>query len=102
MGGVDLSDNLFYHFTTACNKMKKFYKKMFSHFLDMSVLNSYITCKKLGGKMQRVDFIVSMSENIVAKYATRLPIPSTAKPSRLIGKHFPDFWAPTPDQEKLI
>lgn len=35
MGGVDLSDNLLCHFSTARNRMKKYYKKVFRHMLDM-------------------------------------------------------------------
>ncbi|XP_068225608.1 piggyBac transposable element-derived protein 4-like [Palaemon carinicauda] len=36
MGGVDLSDNLMVHFSTARNRLKKYYKKVFRHMLDMS------------------------------------------------------------------
>ena len=43
MGGVDLSDNLMVHLSTARNRLKKYYKKVFRHMLDMTLLNSYIT-----------------------------------------------------------
>ena len=105
MGGVDLSDNLLTHYSSARNRLKKFYIKMFRHLLDMSVLNSYITYKKQGGKMKRVHYVVTLAENIVSKYATNLPNPTSsggrpsrvvATPSRLLGRHFPDFCPPTP------
>lgn len=48
MGGIDLSNNLFACYSTARNKMKKFYIKMLSHLLDTLVLNLYLTYKKLG------------------------------------------------------
>ena len=37
MGGVDLSDNLMVHFSTARNRLKKYYKKVFCHILDMTL-----------------------------------------------------------------
>ena len=46
-GGVDLSDNLMVHFLTARNRLKKYYKKVFRHMLDMTLLNSYVTYKAL-------------------------------------------------------
>ena len=104
MGGVDLSDSLLHHFTTARNRMKKFYRKMFRHILDIAVLNSFICYRQLGGKLDRVNFIITLAENLVATYATNLPGPSTsrgrpakiiAKPSRLIGRHFPDKCPPS-------
>lgn len=100
MGGVDLSDNLLCHFTTERNRMKKFYKKMLRHLLDMAVLNSFITYKNLGGKMKRIDFIIKLSENIISKYSRSLPVPSTcggrharltAKLHRLLSRHFPKY-----------
>ena len=51
MGGVDLSNNLTIHFSTARNRLKKYYKKVFHQMLDVTLLNSYITYKDLGGKV---------------------------------------------------
>lgn len=108
MGGVDLSDNLLCHFTTERNRMKKFYKKMLRHLLDMAVLNSFITYKNLGGKMKRIDFIIELSENIISKYSRSLPVPSTcggrltAKLHRLLSRHFPKYCPLTKKREKTI
>ncbi|KAF2348717.1 PiggyBac transposable element-derived protein 4 C-terminal zinc-ribbon [Trinorchestia longiramus] len=100
MGGVDLSDGLLHHYTTARLRMKKFYLKIFRYLLDMSVLNAYIAYKVVGGAKTRVDFIMTLSEELIAKYKSIVPIPSSSAgrpipiaslPSRLIGRHFPDY-----------
>jgi len=101
MGGVDLSDNLLVHFSTARNRLKKYYKKVFRHMLDMALLNSYITYKALGGKVPRSEFILSLSEKLICRYAperpaaTRRPPRLAEKPLRLIGRHFPEYCPPT-------
>ena len=107
MGGVDLSDNLLVHFSTARNRLKKYYRKVFRHMLDMSVLNAFIAYKALGGKVVRREFILRLSERMIAKYAGDRPIPTrphrrqVAKPSRLIGRHFPDHCPPTAKKKDL-
>lgn len=102
MGGVDLSDNLLTHFSCARNRLKKFYKKIFLHLLDMAILNAFLMYKKNGGNLTRADYIMDVSERLVTKYKPLIPIPSTSgsggrgytileKPSRLIGRHFPEY-----------
>ena len=106
MGGVDLSDNLMVHFSTARNRMKKYYKKVFRHMLDMSVLDAYITYKNLGGKIVRREFILRLAERLVSRNAESRPIPMrrasklVSKPSRLIGQHFPDYCPPTEKKKR--
>ena len=104
MGGVDLSDNLLTHYSTPRNRMKKFYMKIFRHLLDISVLNSYIAYKKLGGRKCRLDFIITLAENLIKKYRPLVEVPSSGvgrsqilveRPSRLIGRHFPKRCPPT-------
>ena len=101
MGGVDLSDNLLVHFSTARNRLKKYYKKVFRHMLDMALLNSYITYKALGGKVPRREFVLSLSEKLISRYAperpaaTRRPPRLAEKPLRLLGRHFPENCPPT-------
>ena len=73
MGGVDLSDNLMVHFLTARNRLKKYYKKVFRHMLDMTLLNSFITYKALGGKVTRHEFILTIAEKLIPKYASEIP-----------------------------
>ena len=66
MGGVDLSDNLMVHFATARNRLKKYYKKVFRHMLDMAILNAFITYKGKGGKLVRREFILRLVEKIIS------------------------------------
>ena len=61
-------------------------------------LNSYLLYKKNGGKLSRLKFLLKCVEQIVEEYAmqqtqiSKMGRPSTAaKPTRLIGKHFPNF-----------
>ena len=69
--------------------------------LDMALLNSYITYKALGGKVPRREFILSLSEKLISRYAPERPaatrrLPRLAeKPLRLIGRHFPEYCPPT-------
>ncbi|XP_066937357.1 piggyBac transposable element-derived protein 4-like [Macrobrachium rosenbergii] len=106
MGGVDLSDNLLVHFSTTRNRLKKYYKKVFRHLLDMSVVNCYVTYRALGGKVVRREFILRISETLIMKYAEERPVPLrrpprlAAKPSRLIGRHFPENCPPTYKKEE--
>ena len=71
MGDVDLSDNLLIHFSTAKNRLKKYYKKVFRPLLDMTLLNSYITYKALGGKVTQREFRLTLSEKLISKYARK-------------------------------
>ena len=111
MGGVDLSENLLSHFSTARNRMKKFYRKIVRHLFDISVLNAFITYKNFGGKMKRIDFIIALGEGIIEKNAPNLPMPSTsggrtarlnAQPSRLIGRHFFNYCPPVQNRERSV
>ncbi len=104
MGGVDLSDNLLSNYSTARNRMKKYYKKMFRHLLDISVLNAFIIYKKGGGQKTRLNFIIMLGENLISTYRPNVQKASSSggrsnrlieKPSRLIGRHFPENCPPS-------
>ena len=103
MNGVDLSDRLMVHFLTTKDRLKKYYKKVFRHMLDMTLLNSYITYKSLGGKVTQHEFILALSEKLISRYvperptATCRPSQLSEKPLQLVGRHFAEY---CPTKEK--
>lgn len=100
MGGVDLADSNLHYYSSARNRLKKYYMKIFRHFLDMTTLNCYKIYCKLGGKKHRINFILDLAEAMIEKYAEKQNSSSsrrskTPRPSRLIERHFPSFIPPT-------
>lgn len=101
MGGVDLSDQIGQYYS-CLRKSTKWYKKLFFHLLNVCVINAYILCKKYapdtGHKMEHHAFRVSLCEALLHE-AEEAPRPMTErgrkcvgeKPSRLTGRHFPDY-----------
>ena len=74
--------------------------KIFRHLLDTSILNSFIAYKQLGGTKARVEFIITLAEDMISAYKSIITIPTSSagrslatvvKPSRLTGRHFPDY-----------
>ena len=107
MGGVDLSDSMLCHYSTARNRMKKFYLKIFRHLLDITVLNSFVIYHKMGGKMSRLNFIILLGETLISKNQPSVQSTSIGRPScmvektsRLIGRHFPDYCPATEKNPK--
>lgn len=99
MGGVDLADNMLHFYTSARCRLKKYYMKIFRHFLDVATLNSFILYKKLGGQKNRLNFLLDLGEQMVEQYATEREVcgrrPKIPRPSRLLERHFPDLIPPT-------
>ena len=63
MGGVDLSDqNMKYY--SVMHKSKKWWKKLFLHFFNLILTNSYTLYRKYGGeRMKSQVFRQQISEN---------------------------------------
>ncbi|XP_012273615.1 piggyBac transposable element-derived protein 4 [Orussus abietinus] len=96
MGGVDMSDSIIIAYSTARKRLKKYYKKIFLHLLDVICLNSYLIYKMNGGKLSRIHFLLEYIEDTIASYpieSRNLPKSRSTAPnvSRLIEKHFPDY-----------
>ncbi|CAH2019884.1 unnamed protein product [Acanthoscelides obtectus] len=105
MGGVDLTDNMLHFYAMSRTHLKKYYRKIFLHFLDITVLNSYILYKKLGGRKSRLNFVIDLAEKLIEKYGRDKNCKAgrrskTKNASRLIEKHFPSVIPSTTHKKK--
>nr|CAH7723798.1 unnamed protein product [Callosobruchus chinensis] len=104
MGGVDLSDNFLHFYSLDRTHLKKYYKKIFFHLLNITILNTYILYKQSGGKKTRLNFTIELAEELIKKYAQPLDQQSRRSKahnvSRFIDRHFPSIIPPTPNKEK--
>lgn len=106
MGAVDKSD-LVLSSIESVRKAIKWYKKVFFHFLDLSVLNAWILYKTLTGKNpSSSDYQRELVRQILVKYpSTNIRSNSGRRPEeadnpmRLIARHFPRY-IPTPPEKK--
>ena len=65
MGGVDRNDGQLQSYKLARERLKKYYQKMFRYLLDVVCLNAFIVYKKKGGSISRLDFLLTLAENLV-------------------------------------
>lgn len=95
MGAVDKTDML-QSTTESLRKSIQWYKKVFFHFLDMSVLNSCVIYKiNSGNNIPLLQYTLTLVKEIVAKYQIETPRASTSGtqennnlPFRLTERHF--------------
>ena len=92
MGAVDKVD-MQISFSECLRKTIKWYKKLFFHFLDLSVYNAYVLYKMRNpGNIQLLDFKVQLKRTIFETYGSQRPIqterPSNDPPSGLTARHF--------------
>lgn len=95
MGGVDKSD-MQIHFVDCARKTMKWYKKLFFHLLDMSVLNSFNMYRIKNKKRQTLgEFRIELVRQLIEKYGQNLGsgrrTSSNHHPKRLIDRHFPSL-----------
>ena len=95
MGGVDRNDGQLQSYKLAREHLKKYYQKMFHYLLDLVCLNPFIIYQKKGGKISKLDFLLTLAENLsssggVVEPATRGHPTKSPKLSRLLGCCFPD------------
>lgn len=94
MGGVDQTDMIISSIDTT-RKSVKWYKKLFFHFLDLTITNSHALYMDVTKKKVPIaDFQLSVIRQIFEKYGTR-DAPATLPhhrigehPLRLLGRHF--------------
>ena len=96
MGGVDRNDGQLQNYKLARESLKKYYQKMFRYLLDVVCLNAFIIHKKKSGSISRLDFLLTLAESLsltggVVGPATSGRPSKSHKPSRLLGRCFPDM-----------
>ena len=102
MGAVDKTDMMITSIESV-RKTIKWYKKLFFHMLDITVLNSHCLYNMQFGKnMTLADFQLTLIRQIIQKYHTpkttgrKKGRPSAGdQPMRLIERHFPSLVPPT-------
>lgn len=60
MGGVDLSDGMIASYTLARKRIKKYYKKIFLHLVDVMCMNAFLLYKKKWWETHSVKFLARM------------------------------------------
>ena len=90
---TDLSDDQFVSTYASVRKHVKWYKKLFFYFLDLTIMNSYLLQKFLGGKQCLLEFKLSLVRLILESctlpvYHMRMRPRSLPSPQRLTGRHF--------------
>ena len=97
MGGVDLSDGIIIAYSSARKRLKKYYKKIFLHLLDIICLNAFILYKKNNGSLSRINFLMEFIEDTIASYpiqrekSTQTIRQPTHHVTQLVGNHFSDY-----------
>lgn len=94
MGAVDRTDML-QSSIESVRKSVKWYKKVFLHIIDMTLLNAHAVYKmKTGSNIPIANFQLSLVKEIFEKYHVEKPRHTTRKtndedsPLRLTGRHF--------------
>lgn len=104
MGAVDRSD-LLLSSLSVMRKSVKWYKKLFFHFVDMIIINSYsLHILKSETHVALADFHLRLTRQIIEKYRTvefqnKRGRHSTDYPLRLTERHFPSF-VPATEKKK--
>ncbi|KAG1683248.1 PiggyBac transposable element-derived protein 4 [Nymphon striatum] len=99
MGRVDHVDQTLSTYPIRRKRGKKYYQKIFFHFLELAVWNSYILYKKSGSEKNPLDYRLELIHLLIKKYKYSTKScgrPGTsANPLRLSARHFPDIIPPT-------
>ena len=90
MGRVNSNDGQLQSYKLARELLKKYYQKMFRHLLDVVCLNAFIICKKKGGSISRLDFLLTLAESLSSVGGVGSPIKITqtfSTPWTLLPRH---------------
>ena len=106
MGGVDKLDQMIEPYIST-RKTLKWYKKFFSHLLDISIYNAFVLFKitnpdskstLLSFRSELVEGIITAHHNGRRQYGGR-PSGSGDMPARLTDRHFPSYIPPTASRQ---
>lgn len=109
MGAIDKTDMLLS--STECVRCTmKWYKKLFFHVIDMSLLNAYSAFKTVNGKnIPLADFQLTLVNEIIKKYQNKIKSsPNKGKKTNrnvegrlnIDERHFPEFIGGTSTEKK--
>jgi hypothetical protein len=105
MGAVDKSDMVLSS-VHSTRKTMRWYKKMFFHLIDLSLLNSHILfCQKTGKRVPLAQFQLEVIRQLINEYKRVVPSKSSVRkrhselPSRLTERH---FMAKSPPSAKKV
>ena len=93
---MDRNDGQLQSYKLARECLQKYYQKMFHHLIDVVCLNAFIIYKKKGESISRLDFLLTLAKSLSSMGGMVEPVtrgcPSKSpKPSRLLGRCFPDM-----------
>jgi hypothetical protein len=96
MGGVDRSDQEMSYYPSSRKQQHKYYKKIFRHFIDQAIWNSYIIFTKIssGKKIDFIEYRMQLVEDHIEKYSDPNIQSPKGRPSafpnplRLTARHF--------------
>lgn len=108
MGAVDRSDMMIVHLECV-RRSTRWYKKLFFHFLDLTILNAHaLFLCKTGKRPNLQSFHLALTRAILEKYTEPRAKKSGGRPSsgetplRLTQRHFPSLVPPTPKRKDAM
>ena len=97
MGGVDKNDAIVGHYSCVC-KSYKWITKVFFHYLEESLFNSFIICQKSGGRKRLLDFKLAVIASMLREAQVNVDFTEDVY-NKYVGHHFPELVLPTQSKE---
>ncbi|KAG8233326.1 hypothetical protein J437_LFUL017304 [Ladona fulva] len=80
MGSVDKVDQHLADYRIPRKREKKYYKKLFFHFMELCMWNSFVLYKKTGGKSAHLDYRLDVIEEMIEVYHPSVTSPKVGRP----------------------
>jgi len=68
MEGTDRHDGQIHIYKISREYLKKYYQKTFRYMLDMPCLNKFFVYINSGGKLESMDFVITLGESLAVIY----------------------------------